>query len=294
MGSNDQEVVMKNIFKKNHIIITALAIMIVIAGYLSFTNRDTAEKADKAGTEVMQAGDYDEFTQVKDSDALVESEDGEQVSEDGTLNVEDAATEASDILEADATDSEDAEATDDSEVASEEKTDKQAEDAQSEDSEEFADISDEDVLADAKDVSDNGELNLEEGVPGEAVLAKATIDSSYFVSNRVKREQVRSKSKELYMDLIQSTDITNEQKQKAIDGMLELTEIIDKENATEMLLEAKGFEDAVVFISDGKAEVVVNASALTDQQLAIIESVVKEKTGIEVKNIGINPVVVEE
>ena len=284
---------MKNIFKKNHIIITALAIMIVIAGYLSFTNRDAAEKADRADTEVMQAGDYEEFTQVKDSDALVETKDGEQVSEDGTLDNEDAA-ETSDILEADATDSEDAKATDDGEVAIEEKTDEQAEDANSEASKELADISDEDVLAAAQDVSDNGELNLEEGVPGEAVLAKATIDSSYFVSNRVKREQVRSKSKELYMDLIQSTDITNEQKQAAINGMLELTDIIDKENATEMLLEAKGFDDAVVFISDGKAEVVVNASALTDQQLAIIESVVKEKTGIEVKNIGINPVVVEE
>ena len=63
---------------------------------------------------------------------------------------------------------------------------------------------------DTHEVSDNGELNLEEGVPGEAVLARATIDSSYFVSNRVKREQVRSKSKELYMELIQSPDITNE------------------------------------------------------------------------------------
>ncbi len=265
---------MKNIFKKNHIIITALAIMIVIAGYLSFTNRDAAEKADKSDSEVAQTGDYEEFTQVND---------GDEVSKDGTTDMENAA-EVSDILETDASD-QDA-------VASEESSDEL--NAQAEDTEELTDISDEDVLADAHDISDNGELNLEEGVPGEAVLAKATIDSSYFVSNRVKREQVRSKSKELYMELIQSPDITNEQKQKAIDGMLELTDIIDKENATEMLLEAKGFEDAVVFISDGKAEVVVNASSLTDQQLAIIESVVKEKTGIEVKNIGINPVVIEE
>ncbi len=282
---------MKNIFKKNHIIITALAIMIVIAGYLSFTNRDAVEKADNADNELTEAGDYDEFTQVTD---------GEEVSDDGTMDIEDAS-EASGILETDTTGQEDSDASDNDEDALvDENSDDQAENsditetAKNEDTEETADISDEDVLANAQDVADNGELNLEEGVPGEAVLAKATIDSSYFVSNRVKREQVRSKSKELYMELIQSPDITNEQKQKAIDGMLELTDIIDKENATEMLLEAKGFDDAVVFISDGKAEVVVNASSLTEQQLAIIESVVKEKTGIEVKNIGINPVVVEE
>lgn len=274
---------MKNIFKKNHIIITALAIMIVIAGYLSFTNRDAAETVDKSDNEVVEAGDYEEFTQVKD---------GEEIADDQSLDIEDAS-EASDILDTDASDSNEEAAVEDSSDQHAENAEN-TESAQKENSEEITDISDEDVLANAHDVTDNGELNLEEGVPGEAVLAKATIDSSYFISNRVKREQVRSKSKELYMELIQSTDITNEQKQDAIDGMLELTDVIDKENATEMLLEAKGFEDAVVFISDGKAEVVVNASSLTDQQLAIIESVVKEKTGIEVKNIGINPVVIEE
>lgn len=38
---------MKNIFKKNQIIITALAIMIVIAGYLSFTNKDKVKTTEK-------------------------------------------------------------------------------------------------------------------------------------------------------------------------------------------------------------------------------------------------------
>jgi stage III sporulation protein AH len=52
---------MKNIFKKNHIIITALLIMIVIAGYLSFTNKDAPEDKDSVAT---MSQDTTDLTQV--------------------------------------------------------------------------------------------------------------------------------------------------------------------------------------------------------------------------------------
>jgi stage III sporulation protein AH len=150
------------------------------------------------------------------------------------------------------------------------------------------------MLAEAQDVSDNGELNIEDGVPGEAVLASTAVDSSYFISNKLDREQVRAKNKETLMSIIESPDVADEAKQKAIDDMIKLTEVAEKESATEMLLEAKGFNGAVVFIVDDTCNVVVNASNLTDQQLAIIEDVVKDETEIAVGNIHINTVVVEE
>jgi stage III sporulation protein AH len=289
---------MKNIFKKNHIIITALAIMIVIAGYLSFTNRDAADKKDAVA--VSDSEDYEEFTQVDGEDVLAESEDDTKAAD-----VEDAkATEGEAVdktEDAEATDKvEDAKDTEATDVTAETENseklavDKKASEVQKEDSEEVADISDEDLTASSKEVTDNGELDLEEGVPGEAVLANAAIDAGYFISSRIDREQVRAKNKELYREIMESTEVTEKQKQQAIDAMLELADIADKENITEKMLEAKGFDGAVVFINDDKAEVVVNAKALTDQQLAIIEDVVKDKTGIAVKNIEISPVVVSE
>ncbi len=253
---------MKNIFKKNHVIITALAIMIVIAGYLSFTNDDLADKKDALEAKTTTTGDYDEFTDSDDNDLLTVDD-----------NTELAEVETTDGVVKD----------EDSKTASNEE-------------DELADISDEDLLADAQKVSDNGELDLEEGVPGEAVLANAasTIDASYFASNKIEREQVRAKNKADYMEIINSTTVSKEQRQAAVDSMLELTEIITKENKTEMLLEAKGFTDPIVFMDDGMVDVVVNAAALTDQQLAIIEEVVKDKTGVSVENISINPVVISE
>lgn len=259
---------MKNIFKKNHIIITALAIMIVIAGYLSFTSKDTPKDKDIADS--MSDVDTDEYGEL----------DGLDYVEDTMGNVADA-----DGADAEATGTSDTDA-----AASDEETTPVDTDA----SGETSDISDEDIMTNAQDVSDNGELNLEDGVPGEAVLANNTIDAGFFISSKLDREQVRAKNKETLMDIIESESISEEDKKAAIESMIQLTERAEKESAAEMLLEAKGFDGAVVFMVDDEVNVVVNASNLTDQQLAIIEDVVKKETDVTVDKIHINPVVVEE
>ena len=279
---------MKNIFKKNHIIITALAIMIIIAGYLSFTNDDLADNKD-AATEASSTGDYEEFTDAEGMDLATADTTDETVddqNEEENFDDGDDDTDAGQEAETGEVDDEDVETTVDDEDENED----------ADNADELGDISDEDMLADAHKVSDNGELNLEEGVPGEAVLANAAskIDASYFITNKIEREQVRAKNRAAYMDIINSEKVSKDQRQNAVDSMLELTDIISKENKTEMLLEAKGFEGSIVFMDDGMVDVVVNAQALTDQQLAIIEKVVKDKTGVAVENININPVVISE
>ena len=268
---------MKNIFKKNHIIITALAIMIVIAGYLALTDKDAAKDPGKAVTANPDTDEYEEFTGLEGLDVVTDTTDGED-----TTEMDENDKEAG--LEDDAN----AKTAEDGDEADMEASQKETGDL------DVADISDDDILQTAQDVADNGELNMEEGVPGEAVLASTTIDPSFFISKKLDREQVRAKNKETFMKIIESTDISEESKKDAIKSMIELTQIAEKESATEMLLEAKGFDGAVVFIVDDSVDVVVNAATLSDQQLAIIEEVVKKKTDIPVAKININTVVVAE
>ncbi len=85
--------------------------------------------------------------------------------------------------------------------------------------------------------------------------------------------------------------MSDEQKQTAVDSMIQMTGIAEKETAAEILLEAKGFEDVVVSISDSGVDVVVNAVELTDAQRAQIEDIVKRKTEISAENIIISTVV---
>ena len=63
----------------------------------------------------------------------------------------------------------------------------------------------------------------------------------------------------------------------------------EKENAAEILLEAKGFSDVVVSITDNEADVVLNMGDVTDAKRAQVEDIVKRKTGISAENIVITP-----
>ena len=97
---------------------------------------------------------------------------------------------------------------------------------------------------------------------------------------QLSREQVRARNKETLMSLINSTSIDEAAKQQAIQDMIDLTEISEKENAAETLLLAKGFADPVVSISKEKVDVVINAPSITDPQRAQIEDIVKRKAEV--------------
>lgn len=92
------------------------------------------------------------------------------------------------------------------------------------------------------------------------------------------------------MSLINSTSIDEAAKQQAIQDMIRLTEISEKENAAETLLMAKGFSDPVVSITDDKVDVVIHASSITDPERAQIEDIVKRKAEVGADQIIIIPV----
>ena len=71
--------------------------------------------------------------------------------------------------------------------------------------------------------------------------------------------------------------------------MVELTDIAEREAAAEILLEAKGFEDVVVSITDDQADVIVNMTEVDEAGRAQIEDIVKRKTSVPVENIVITP-----
>lgn len=130
--------------------------------------------------------------------------------------------------------------------------------------------------------------------PGDAVLVSTTIRGDYAVNAKLYREQARAKNKETLMDLLGDVNISEDQKQAAIDALLEMTAAAEKEQAAELLLEAKGFEDAVVNIVGEEVDVVINAESVTDRQIAQIEDIVMRKTGAEAEKIVITAAIQSE
>lgn len=167
---------------------------------------------------------------------------------------------------------------------------------------ELLDISDEDTSVSSGDIksqdgdtgstdgnassTDDGSID---GTPGEAVLANGTV-SSVAAQAKVSREQVRSKNKETLQSIIDNKNLSDVEKENAVNQMVQMTEIAEKEAAAESLLAAKGFNDSVVSITDDQADVIVGASELSDANRAQIEDIVTRKTGVAAQNIVINPV----
>ncbi len=107
---------------------------------------------------------------------------------------------------------------------------------------------------------------------------------------KVSREQVRAKNKETLQAIIDNAEIGEEQKQQAVNEMIQLTDLSEKEVAVETLLASKGFSETVVNLTVDSADVVVSNADLTDANRAQIEDIVTRKTGIAPQNIVITPI----
>lgn len=237
---------MKNLIKKNQLMITALAIMIAIAGYLQF-----------AGT-----GLEEEYLTVTDEAGGVEEVLSSNYTAEGLLDLSEE-----DLLSAGVSDLGNLDSESENVLA-------------------------ENYLDGTLQVSDaaTGEVTPEEGeIPGEAVFTSAN-GVTMLSEAKLLKEQTRAKNKETLLEIINSTGLTDAQKQEAVDNMVKMTSIAEKEAAAEILLEAKGFSDVVVSINEGAVDVVVNASVLDDAMRAQIEDIVKRKTDISPENIIISTV----
>ena len=137
------------------------------------------------------------------------------------------------------------------------------------------------IVSDAED-----ELN-----PGESVLTGNIINvTDYAVAVKLNREQIRATNKEMLSEIINNEQLSEEAKQEAINKMVELTDIAEKEANAEMLLEGKGFTNVVVSISENSCDVVLDMGEITDAKRAQVEDIVKRKTGVSADKIVITPI----
>lgn len=122
------------------------------------------------------------------------------------------------------------------------------------------------------------------------VSADATLaGSQFFAEAKLDREQARAKQKDILTEMMNNENVSESQKDKCGDSMLQLQERIEKETAAEAMIEAKGFTEAYVRIDDQTVDVVVDKATLSDSEVAQIEDIVKRKTGFKADQIRINP-----
>ncbi len=122
---------------------------------------------------------------------------------------------------------------------------------------------------------------IEEQLTSEANMQK----SSYILDMKMTREKQRNDLAEELNEMINNPSTSEETRKEASEMKLKLVKDQDTELKIENLLSTKGFEDALVYISDGKVNVVVNEDSFGKEDAAKIFDLVAEQAGVEYDNI---------
>ena len=129
----------------------------------------------------------------------------------------------------------------------------------------------------------------------EATPASSTVtdiqtapkEDDYFTTARIEKDKSRSSAMDIYRELIANPQSSQETKQKSQSDLSASAKAIENEGILESLIKAKGFDNVLVYISEGGANIIVKTSGLVPAQVAQIKDLVIEKTKITSEKIKI-------
>ena len=134
----------------------------------------------------------------------------------------------------------------------------------------------------------SGELdNSKNPTSGEDGNTSASTDS-YFSTVQVSRQRARDEALEVLNAVVDNANASDSVKAEAVAEIKQISDEMKQESDIESVIVSKGFEKCVTVINDGTASVVVKYDGqLTPAQLAQINAVVYEYSGIEPVNITV-------
>lgn len=255
LGDKTKNIGIKKIMKKNQVVILALALMLMTAGYLNYTNNHENENMLLAGL----------------GDAQLVS-----------ANVADGnAPTTNEVVESNS------EATDSNEQTQIESNENELNNVQGIDEQNALNGTSEESAnnVDANAPTTN-QQNANQADTTQETSTQASSDD-YFSRSKLERETMYSQMLETYTGILENEKISSEQKDIAEN---EIKNINDTKNAimvVENLFETKGFENAIVFVNNPSVNVVIKAKELTTEQVAQVQNIVQRELNTEIENIHI-------
>jgi stage III sporulation protein AH len=140
------------------------------------------------------------------------------------------------------------------------------------------------VSAEKAGTEETGEAAVIEDSSNEAI---ETASASFFSEYRLEREKNRSKEVEMWQDIIVSEKAEENFKSMAQQELVKIVSLTEKEMIIENLIVARGFNDALVFLTDDSATIIVETKELTPSNIAQIQDIVVRKTKLDPKDIKI-------
>ena len=105
-------------------------------------------------------------------------------------------------------------------------------------------------------------------------------ENSYFSATLVSRQKARDEALEVLQSVVDNVEASETVKNEALAGISAIADEMQKEANIESLIMAKGFEKCVAVLNGDTASIIVSASDLQPAQIAQINAIVYEQSGI--------------
>lgn len=132
--------------------------------------------------------------------------------------------------------------------------------------------------------NDDG-FDYNEGAGAEVEENETSEVLAYFASTQVSRDRARDEALAVLQNVVDSATSDSAERNQALEDIATIANNIEAEANIEAMVMAKGFEQCVAIINDGLCTVVVMTEGLLPNQMAQINEIVYEQTGIKPVNI---------
>ena len=245
---------MKNLLKKNQIVLFVIGLMVIAAGYLNFTNNNNS-------VETGALTDSEEMASIGDA-RLVSGEvvDANSIDANTTIESNTNVNDVTNIV---------------TNPVSEKMTNGMI-DAESANNTNTIDDSNQNMLEAENIVGNDIETN-----------SQTVSTDEYFTNSKLERDAMYSQRIENYQNILNNTNVSEAQKKTAQE---EITKINNEQNAimiAENLIKTKGIEDLVIFVNGDSINVIVKGDDLEKEEIAQIQNIITRELEADIANIHI-------
>lgn len=113
-------------------------------------------------------------------------------------------------------------------------------------------------------------------------------NNDYFTASKLERDSMYSQMIETYENILNSNNISETQKQSAQEEITKINNIKNKIMICENLIKTKGFSNSVVFVNDNSVSVIVQANELKSEKVAQIQNIISRELNAKIENIHIS------
>lgn len=122
----------------------------------------------------------------------------------------------------------------------------------------------------------------------ETMYTESSMNSkNYFVEYRLSRDKLRASLVDRLDEMVNNENTNKTMMDEAQKEIIKLGNISEKELQMEGLIKGKGYEDALVFLTEDDVKVVVSINELNEQDMVKILEIVHSETNYETSNIKI-------